>query len=108
MRLAPYAPAMPIVDKVAHEMADQGVLLYAVNLREDEDRIRTFLDSQKLKTTVLLDKEGDAAEDYGVESIPMLVVVDPKGNVSEIFQGVGPDLETDLRNALKAALEAGK
>ncbi|MBW7865391.1 MAG: redoxin domain-containing protein [Candidatus Hydrogenedentes bacterium] len=104
----PCRQAMPIVDKVAHEMADQGVLLYAVNLREDEDRIRTFLDSQKLKTTVLLDKEGDAAEDYGVESIPMLVVVDPKGNVSEIFQGVGPDLETDLRNALKAALEAGK
>lgn len=104
----PCRQAMPIVDKVAHEMAEQGVVLLAVNLREDEDRIRTFLDSQKLKMDVVLDKEGATAKDYGVESIPMLVVVDPKGNVAEIFQGVGPDMESELRGAVKKALEAGK
>jgi thiol-disulfide isomerase/thioredoxin len=45
---APCRKAMPIIEKVVDEFADRGVKLFAVNLRETDGQIGTFLKSADL------------------------------------------------------------
>ena len=56
---------MPQIDKVTHEFADQGVELFAINLEETPDKVKTALEHLKLTTTVALDNNGRVAEKYG-------------------------------------------
>jgi thiol-disulfide isomerase/thioredoxin len=100
----PCLQVMPQVDKVAHEFADQGVELYAVNLEETEDRIQAALDRLKLTTKVALDRNGRIAEKYGAVSIPQTVIIDRNGKVVRLFIGGGARFGDQLREALTAVL----
>ena len=103
----PCVKGMPITQKVAKQYASKGVVLYAVNLKEDAKKIRTFLTKQKLKINVLLDSKGTIAKNYGVNSIPMLVLIDKDGTVQKVHIGLSNSLENSLKRDLDA-LVAGK
>ena len=103
----PCVKGMPITQKVAKQYASKGVVLYAVNLKEDAKKIRAFLNKQKLKLNVLLDSKGTIAKNYGVSSIPMLVLIDKDGTVQKVHIGFSNSLESALKRDLDA-LVAGK
>ncbi len=100
----PCRAEMPILAEVAEEFKDKGVVLYAVNLREEPEEIREFLTSQDLNTTVALDKEGAVAGEYGVDGIPHLVVIDKNGVVQAVHVGLSPNLRHELQRELNAVL----
>jgi thiol-disulfide isomerase/thioredoxin len=104
----PCVKAMPIVEKVADEYADQGVVLYAVNLRESKDKIRGFLDEHELDVNVLLDKDGRVAQKYQASSIPQTVIIDTDGSVQAVHVGLLPDLESKLSSELEQLLAGNK
>jgi len=97
--------AMPQVDKVAAEFAEQGVQLIAVNLEETPDQIKTALSRLKLDTAVALDTDGRVAERYGATDIPQTVIIGRDGKVARLFVGGGARFDDRLRQALKAVLE---
>jgi thiol-disulfide isomerase/thioredoxin len=103
----PCAQAMPIIDKVAEKFKDRGVRLFAVNLQEGVDEIRTFLDEAKLDVPVALDTEGAVAAAYMANAIPQTVLVGKDGTVQVVRIGLSPDLEDALSKELEALL-AGK
>lgn len=100
----PCLQVMPQVDRVAHEFADQGVVLYAVNLEESADKVKAALERLKLSTTVLLDKDGRVAEKYGATSIPQTVIIDREGKVARLYVGGNSRFDEQLRTALKSVL----
>ncbi len=100
----PCLQVMPQIDKVTHEFADQGVELFAINLEETPDKVKTALDRLKLTTTVALDSNGRVAEKYGATSIPQTVIIDRSGKVARLFVGGGPRFGDQLRTALQAVL----
>lgn len=100
----PCLQVMPQIDKVAHEFADQGVELFAVNLEESPDKIKGALERLKLSTTVVMDSNGRIAERYGATSIPQTVIIDREGNVARVFVGGGARFDERLRSALTAVL----
>ena len=102
----PCLQTMPQIDKVAHEFADQGVELFAINLEESADKITKALERLKLSTTVVLDKNGRIAEKYGATAIPQTVIIDREGKVARLFVGGGARFDEQLRAALKTVLEA--
>jgi peroxiredoxin len=104
----PCIQAMPQVDKVAHEFADKGVELVAVNLQEGPEQITAMLDRHKLKMTVALDRDGAIAEKYGASAIPQTVIINRDGTVARVFVGGGPHFDDELRDALKAVLGMGE
>ncbi len=65
----PCVKAMPIIDKVAADYKDKGVLLYAVNIREEPADVQKFLNDAGLHVSVALDKEGAVATAYGATAI---------------------------------------
>ena len=102
----PCLQVMPQIDKVTHEFADQGVELFAINLEETPDKIKTALERLKLSTIVALDSNGRVAEKYGATSIPQTVIIDRSGKVARLFVGGGPRFGDQLRTALQAVLSA--
>jgi thiol-disulfide isomerase/thioredoxin len=100
----PCLQAMPQIDKVAAEFAEQGVQLVAINLEETPDQIKTALERLKLETAVALDKDGRIAERYGASDIPQTVIIGRDGKVARLFVGGGSRFDERLRQALKAVL----
>lgn len=96
----PCRAAMPIMEKVSGEFADQDVRLYAVNLEEEIEDIKSFLESQGLNVQVALDTDGSVAEMYKAFSIPQTVIVGKDGTVQAVHVGMSPNLETELREEL--------
>jgi len=100
----PCRVGLPMVAEVVEEFADQGVVFYAVNIRESVDRIQPFLDSLGVPMKVALDTDGTMARDYRASGIPRTVVVDKEGIVQAVHAGVSPALRTQLQRELTEIL----
>ena len=79
---------MPVLSEVAKEFADEGVLLFGMNLREDPELIRSFVEGQQIELSVGLDKDGSVGDLYKVTSIPQTVIVDRDGKVAIVHIGL--------------------
>jgi thiol-disulfide isomerase/thioredoxin len=92
---------MPIVQKLYQEFKAKGLVVFAVNVREEHDQVAEFLKANKFSLPALLDPEGTVSQQYQAGSIPTLAIIDRKGTISSYFVGVHP--EEDLRAALLLA-----
>jgi thiol-disulfide isomerase/thioredoxin len=77
----PCRSEMPSMEKLYQRYKDQGLEILAVNLREDDESIRTFMRQNGLSFPVVLDKSGDIGSLYGVMAIPTSYVLDRQGRV---------------------------
>jgi thiol-disulfide isomerase/thioredoxin len=104
----PCLQSMPQVERVVAEFDGQNVQLVGVNLEETPEKITATLERIKVKTTVVLDRDGKIAAKYGATAIPQVVVIDRGGNVARVFVGGGPHFADELRAALQDVLSGGK
>jgi len=79
--------------------------IVAISTDEDLREAERYARDAKLTFPVLWDRDGRAGEAYGVESIPMLFVIDENGKVMEAHSGYGLGLEFKLCQALGIRLE---
>lgn len=103
----PCVRVMPVMEEVANEYKDKGVILIAVNLRESPQKIRSFLQEQGLHPIVALDKDGAVGTVYKAEFIPQTVIIDKDGIVQAVHVGALPNLKETLKKELNDLL-AGK
>lgn len=96
---------LPIVSKVTAQFEDQNVVLYAVNIREDQDTARAFLDETGLDLTVAMDPEGVAQGKYQASSIPKTIIIDKDGTIHEVHTGVAPNMESVLIETLRELVD---
>jgi thiol-disulfide isomerase/thioredoxin len=87
------------------ELADKGLKVYAVNLREGTEEAKQYLEQNNLTFPVPLDKAGAVAQKYLVSGIPTTAVVGRDGKVKAVFVGFGGGAEERLREAVNKALE---
>jgi thiol-disulfide isomerase/thioredoxin len=100
----PCVAELPLLVDVAGEYQSKGVVLCAVNVREDPNDIRKFLSQQRLAVNVGLDS-GEVAGQYGVEGIPCLVLIDRDGIVQSVHVGYDPNIKNVLRKELNTLLD---
>lgn len=103
----PCRRVMPIMEEVANEYKDKGVILIAVNLMESPKAIRSFLQRQGLHPTVALDKDGAVGNAYKTQFIPQTVIIGKYGIVQAVHIGNLPNLKQTLKKELNDLL-AGK
>lgn len=101
----PCRESLPVVARIAGEYKDKGVAVYAVNIAEDPELIKSFLEDAGLDLPVLLDPDGALSDQYSVRSIPQLFVIDRKGVVREAHSGYSRGMEASLRRAIDALLK---
>jgi peroxiredoxin len=101
----PCRASLPVVAQVCKEYADKGIVFRAVNLKEDAETIRAFLQEEPIDAPVVMDPDGAAAMAYRVEAIPHTVIIGRDGIVEAVHVGASEGMEAKLRKQLDALLE---
>lgn len=101
----PCLEEMPYLQQVQDELADEGLVVLAVDVEEEPRLAANFMRSMGLRLPVLFDLGGDVADHYRIVSYPTTYLVDPEGRLAAVKRGAY-DSEQELRGALARILPA--
>ena len=73
---------MPDIQEVYEKYKDKDLVVLAVNLGEDKNTIKSFIDKNKYSFSVLMDSDQSVALAYNITSIPVSYFIDKEGNVA--------------------------
>jgi peroxiredoxin len=102
----PCRKSLPHVQKISADkaLADKGLVVWAVNAREDKDVVAGFLRDNNYTFTVALDASGSSLKDYFVSGIPTTIVVGRDGTIKKVFVGFDEDSAKEIDDAVNEAL----
>jgi len=103
----PCRRALPHTQKLSEKYGKDAHIL-TINLKEDEQTVRKFLEQNKYSFTVLMDTKGSVAAAYGVRGIPHFVLIDAQGKVQFVQVGYGPGIERKFEQELQKAIRAAQ
>lgn len=104
----PCVAALPHVQKVAtdKELAEKGLVVWAVNAGEQKAKIEAFLKKNNYTFTVPMDSKTTTLKAYGIEGIPTQIVVGKDGKIVHVGVGfAGEEGNKTLDQTIKTALE---
>ncbi len=96
----PCVESMPHLESLYEEQRNT-LHVYAVNLRENREKVQQFLQQHELDLPVLMDEQGKVAQQYHVRSIPQTVLIDAQGVVRQVYIGLAPDTYARIRRDLE-------
>lgn len=76
--------------------------IVAINLEEDPDKVKTFVELKEIALPVLLD-DGRVAKVYEVKTIPQTIIIGRDGIVQKVFAGESPGREEAIAEAIRKA-----
>ena len=101
----PCVMGLPILDEVAENYEDKGVVFVAVNVEGSEpETLQAFLDEYDFDFPIGIDKTKMATAKYRVGPIPQTVLIDKKGTVQKVLLGLDPKLKENLSQDLDKLL----
>lgn len=102
----PCKVTLPHINQLASDTAraEKGLVVVAVNLREDEAKVKAFLEQNKFTMPVPMDTKAELAKAFKVQGIPTAVVIGRDGKIAEVVVGSGQNEKLD--SAIDKALEA--
>jgi thiol-disulfide isomerase/thioredoxin len=92
--------SMPVMEKIQNEYPGD-VSLLAINLQEPRELVESYIRRQNIRSTVLLDEDGEVGRVYQSHSIPMHVLIDREGIVRHVQIGFSPRVADDLRRQIE-------
>lgn len=97
---APCKEAIPHVAEIWRLYKDQNAFTISIDLREDEDAVRKFAQSNQMNWIVVIDRDGSTAQKYDVTAIPTLFIIDQHGTVRYAHVGFFKELGDELRKRI--------
>ncbi|RUM94191.1 MAG: TlpA family protein disulfide reductase [Thiothrix sp.] len=89
------------VEPVYQEYKDQGLVILAINVRQNQDTVQAFIKDLNISYDVLLDESGEIARAYGVSGLPITFFMGREGTLQtrilgestpEIFESIIQEL----------------
>ncbi|MDT8718649.1 TlpA family protein disulfide reductase [Clostridium sp. 19966] len=77
----PCKAEMPDIEKLYQETKGTDVVILAVNLGEDKDTVKLFIDKNKYNFNILLDTSQEVGATYNIAAIPSWFFIDKDGNL---------------------------
>ena len=90
----------PMVDDIAKEFKDKGLIVLAVDVLEPDQKVKKYLVDHPRTVPIVLTKDTNLAAMYNAQVYPIYVVIDREGNIAGEQRGSG---ERGLRRMLKRA-----
>jgi thiol-disulfide isomerase/thioredoxin len=90
-----------LVDDIAKEFADRGLIVLAVDVLEPDQKVKKYLAEHPRSVPIVLTKDTNLAAMYNAQSYPIYVVIDRDGNIAAEQRGAAG--ERGLRRLLKRA-----
>jgi thiol-disulfide isomerase/thioredoxin len=103
----PCRESLPHLQKVSADktLSDKGLVVWAVDIKEDKDTVSKFLKENKYSFNVLMDEKGDMLKNYFISGIPTTMIIGRDGTVKDAFVGYGgEDSAKALDEAINKAL----
>lgn len=72
---------MQAIEPVYKHYKDKGLVILAINVRQDQKKAAAFVESMNISYDVVLDLEGDVARNYGVVGLPTTFVLSRDGKL---------------------------
>ncbi|MDR1625485.1 MAG: TlpA family protein disulfide reductase [Spirochaetia bacterium] len=104
----PCRAEMPDMEKLYQRFKNEGLEFLTVNIREDEEAVKTFMNEFKLTFPVVLDYNGDAATKYGIRGIPTTYIIGRDGRIIAAAVGGRQWYSQEMLNAFRALLANGR
>ena len=100
----PCRMTIPSLQSVHGKYAKRGVVVLGVS-NEDKGTVAPFAKQMKMTYTLVADEKASTAmQNYGVEGIPTMVVIDKKGRVRKFEVGMNPNLKAEMDRLLPKLL----
>ncbi|MCB9357763.1 MAG: TlpA family protein disulfide reductase [Calditrichaeota bacterium] len=100
----PCKDSFPWMNELASEFADSGLVVLAVNLDRDSEKVAQFLEKNPPTFTVGYDPEGIVAKACGVQSMPSTYLIGKHGELLMTHLGFREKDKNDLRTSVEQAL----
>jgi thiol-disulfide isomerase/thioredoxin len=98
----PCAAALPAIDQLQKEFADQGFQVLAVNVDQDVKDARRFLSRRPVGYPSVADPTGSIPTSFDVETMPTSFLIDRNGVVQYVHKGFRSGDEKELRSHIQA------
>jgi thiol-disulfide isomerase/thioredoxin len=98
----PCRAAMPAMDRLYKQFGDRGAVVFGVNINDNQDPVE-FMARMGVSYPLLVNGEG-AAKEFGVKSIPTLVIIGVDGQVLYRESGWAPHVEQTMAQIIEKNL----
>jgi len=78
---------MPSMQKLWKKFGNKNFTILAVDLKENEEKVRLFIKQNGYTFPVVLDREGKIGSMYGIRGIPTSFFIDPQGKIIGVAIG---------------------
>jgi len=100
---------IPLLMKMAQDFKGQPVKIFLVNTKEEksvtEDSVRAVYKTRNYTLPCLVDPTWRAADNFKVNGLPMIVVIDKFGIVRKINRGFHENFHIDIANLLRTLVQ---
>ena len=100
----PCRESFPFYDRLQKKYYDRGLRIVGLTLEQNEEAIRSFLDSVPAQFPVVRDPSGAAGETFGVVAMPTTFLLDRDGRVAARFEGSDADVHARLERSIETLL----
>lgn len=101
----PCRQEMPFLERLHDEYADQGLVVVAVNIDNDESNMRRFLRRTPVSFRVVHDGRRRVADRYDPPSMPSSYLIDERGVVRYVHEGFRASDARAIERQVKRLLE---
>ena len=101
----PCRDEMPMMEALHRQFKNRGLVVVAVNFKEDKASVRHFFDELGITFQGLLDPHGDVSESYGAFSLPLTYLIDRDGRFVAKAIGIRPWDSADAKALIEDLLE---
>jgi peroxiredoxin len=99
----PCREEMPAIQQVYEQYRDQGFVVLAVNLQEEDAHVAAFVDQLELTFPVLMDRDGNVFDRYRIMALPSTFFLDRAGVIQSVAVG-GPLSQAFIQSEVAALL----
>ncbi len=83
----PCRAEMPSMQRAWAQLEEEDILMFGINVGEDEDTIFQFTANYPVEFPLLMDSDSSVINQWPVNGLPTTFVIDPKGRI--IYRAVG-------------------
>jgi len=100
----PCQKSMPFLNGLRNERQKDGFEVVAINVDEDSDAARQFLQAHPVDYPIAFDPKGECPSNFNVEAMPSSYFIDKTGKVRKIHLGYRDGDQADIRELISALL----
>jgi len=78
---------LPEIQKIQEEYKDKDLLVYLINLNEDEQTVKDYMEKNNYEFNILMDPNSDAGNLYRTTEIPTSLFINKEGKIVKRYSG---------------------